>query len=228
MVLSSLNILEDTAQRFNALHSLIKRESFSVRTTCREIELCRYAQCKQNPKFAPGNTLCNYGAVIGGPIPLCGYYETIGGTILGDLRVSKYLIDRAYDKAGLPDHECRVFRSGHLKYPPQMDEGAEATGFKYVSVTEANEISTHLYFQKTFQGANNNPSVEEDAELDVFEFPIIFDDLSHLALKGGWQEPNSELPLGSMLYHSVKVAEKLAKFGAVVMVREPDLFHLDV
>ena len=69
------------------------------------------------------------------------------------------------------------------------DESLEATGYRYVSVVEANEVTTHLYFQKKYQGTDlrgrdSNPSPNADAELDLFEFPILFDDLSAKPLKG--------------------------------------------
>ena len=98
------------------------------------------------------------------------------------------------------------------------DEALEASGYNYVSVTEANEVSTHLYFQKTYQGATDKTSPNQDAVLDIFEFPILFDDLSHMPLQGGWREPSTEEPKGSMLYHSVQVVKKMSKFGGIVVV----------
>ena len=103
------------------------------------------------------------------------------------------------------------------------DESLEATGYRYVSVVEANEVTTHLYFQKKYQGTDlrgrdSNPSPNADAELDLFEFPILFDDLSARPLKGGWEEPSAEEPEGSMLYRSVQLADKMSMFGGIVVV----------
>ena len=67
-------------------------------------------------------------------------------------------------------------------------------------------------------GENNNPSVNEDAELDVFEFPVLFDDLSYMPLTGEWAAPSDDRPQGSMLYHTVNVAHKVAKFGGIAVV----------
>ena len=127
---------------------------YSPKISCMPYPELTYEQCAVDKVMSYGNTLCDYGKLVESATPLCGYYETAGGTILGDLRVSKFLIDRAYERAGITDKECVAFRPGHLKYPARMDEALEATGFKYVSVTEANEVTSHLYFQKNYQGTN--------------------------------------------------------------------------
>merc|ERR1712166_497321 len=171
-------------------------------------------------KHAKAGVMCDFGAWQGASTSQCGYWETTGNpTILGDLRVSKFLVELAYDKAGLlPQKQCVAFRPGHLKYPTLMDEALEATGYHYVSVVEANEVLSHQYFQKTYQASINNPYPNKGAELDVFEFPILFDDISGRPLKGGWEEPNAQQPDGSMLYHTVNVAEKISKFGGIAML----------
>ena len=80
-----------------------------------------YEECRANWEYEKG-TICDF---LDGETPAppgektCGYYQTRGGTILGDLRVSKFLVEQVYLRSGL-DNKCVAFRPGHLHYPPQM------------------------------------------------------------------------------------------------------------
>ena len=147
----------------------------------------------------------------------CGLYHTLGGSVMGELRVSKFLVDRLYDLRGLPDHEVRAFRPGHLKYPPELNEALQATGYRYSSVMEANEVNTMLYYQQTHGYLEESLDFNRIAELpDVFELPIQFDDFSYFPLRASAKE---ELIGGTnMSGHTWVVSGRMAKFGAIVVV----------
>lgn len=84
-------------------------------------------------------------------------------TILGELRVSKYLLET------LLDTEVSSFRPGRLSYPFSLPQAMVSTGYRYSSSITANIVLTHLPFQLTDDRANG-------ALLPVFEFPITIED----------------------------------------------------
>ncbi|WP_395672582.1 polysaccharide deacetylase family protein [Phenylobacterium sp.] len=84
-------------------------------------------------------------------------------TILGELRVSKYLLDR------LAGAQVRSFRPGRLSYPFSLPQALEATGYRYSSSLTANMALTHLPFQLT-------DSRGDGALQPVWEFPVAIED----------------------------------------------------
>jgi peptidoglycan/xylan/chitin deacetylase (PgdA/CDA1 family) len=85
--------------------------------------------------------------------------EARGGSILGELRVSKFLLDH------LTGAEVRAFRAGHLANPFRLPEALAASGYYYDSSITANSCLTHLPFQLT-EGRSNF------ALEPVYEFPV--------------------------------------------------------
>ena len=163
----------------------------------------------------------------GGPDDKCGVFETFGGSVLGELRVSKFLIDRLYDLQNMSHREVRAFRPGHLNYPPKMNEALEATGFRYSTVMEANEVQTMLYYQKTYGIYDESLDVNTAAEIDVFELPIMFDDISGYPMRPSSKEAQIGAPQ-SMAEHSYVVSARMAKFGGIVMVLSHPTDETDV
>ena len=147
----------------------------------------------------------------------CGVYHTLGGSVMGELRVSKFLVDRLYQLRGLPERQVRAFRPGHLKYPPELNEALQTTGYRYSSVMEANEVNTMLYYQQTHGYLEESLDFDKISELpDVFELPIQFDDFSYFPLRASAKE---ELINGTnMSGHTWVVSGRMAKFGAIVIV----------
>ena len=86
-----------------------------------------------------------------------------GGSILGELRVSKFLLDH------LVGTHVTAFRAGHLSYPFQLPEALAATGYSYDSSITANACLTHLPFQLT--ESRSNFALEP-----VYEFPVTIED----------------------------------------------------
>ena len=110
-----------------------------------------------------------------------------GGSVLGELRVSKYLLEKVVGA------EVRSFRPGHLSYPEKLPEALAATGYRYSSNLTANSTQTHLPFQLS-HGRSGRGLVE------VWEFPVTIED--------------EKAPrLGDRLEAAVNVIEKIAAHG---------------
>ncbi|GLR47368.1 hypothetical protein GCM10007925_10790 [Sphingomonas astaxanthinifaciens DSM 22298] len=86
-----------------------------------------------------------------------------GGSIFGELRVSKFLLER------LVGAKVRSFRPGHLSYPENLPEALAATGYRYSSDLTANSAQTHLPFQLSY-GRSGRGLVP------VWEFPVTIED----------------------------------------------------
>lgn len=119
--------------------------------------------------------------------------ETYNGTILGELRVSKFLIDYF-----LPNSSVVSFRPGHLSNPLSLPESLQATGYRYSSSVTANVSMTHLPFQLNYNRDIYN-------ETSVFEFPITIED---------------ELPprMGERVEHAIELAHKIKRYGGIYVV----------
>ena len=119
--------------------------------------------------------------------------ETYNGTILGELRVSKFLIDYF-----LQNNSVVSFRPGHLSNPLSLPESLQATGYRYSSSVTANVSMTHLPFQLNYNRDITN-------ETSIFEFPITIED---------------ELPpkMGDRLEQAVELANKIGRYGGIYVV----------
>lgn len=123
---------------------------------------------------------------------------TTGGTVLGELRVSKFLLE------SLGDVDVRAFRPGHLVYPFALPQALEATGYRYSSSITANSTLTHLPFQLTDDRANG-------ALTSMFEFPVTIED-----------EQKPDLP--ARLEAAQELIGNIARHGGVAVM----LMHTDV
>ncbi len=124
---------------------------------------------------------------------------TVGGTILGELRVSKFLLDHFE-----PERPVVSFRPGHLRDPYILPQALAATHYLFSSSVTANDSITHLPFQLTY-------GRDTIAEVPVFEFPITVEDLF-------------DPPMLDRLPQAIVLAEKLKKYGALFNI----LIHPDV
>ena len=119
--------------------------------------------------------------------------KAYGATILGELRVSKFLIDRL---AGGP--AMVSFRPGELSNPFSLPQALIATGFRYSSAATANNSLTHLPYQMTYDRLS-------ESEVDIFEFPVTIED--------------EELPpMGERVPQAVTLAKQIARYGGCVVV----------
>ena len=126
------------------------------------------------------------------------FNDTVGGTLLGELRVSKFLLEQAVSQV------IESFRPGHLSNPPALPQLLEATGYNYSSSVTANDSLTHLPFRL-------NRMHGPDEETAIYEFPVTVED-------------EAQPPLGERLQPALKLAEQIAEYGGLYVV----LIHPDV
>ncbi|MBY0265242.1 MAG: polysaccharide deacetylase family protein [Burkholderiales bacterium] len=118
---------------------------------------------------------------------------TRDGTILGELRVSRFLLGHL---AGAGDPVS--FRPGHLEYPFKLPQALEATGFRYSSSITANTALTHLPFRLAYDR-------DVSAQTGVYEFPITVED--ELGAR-----------LGDRLPQALELAGKIERYGGLYVV----------
>jgi len=123
----------------------------------------------------------------------------VGGTVLGEVRVSKFLIETIGGYAPVIS-----FRPGELSNPFALPQVLEATGYRYSSSVTANSSLTHLPFQLDYNRENT-------AETPIYEFPVTIED--------------EELPpMGERLPQALDLAHKISRYGGTVVV----LIHPDI
>ena len=122
-------------------------------------------------------------------------------SILGELRVSKFLIDH------FSGQEIVSFRPGELSNPFGLPQALLATGYRYSSTATANNSLTHLPYQLNYDRLI-------DSEVEVFEFPVTIED--------------EALPkMGDRLPQALEVAKSISRYGgsAVVLIHPNILDH---
>ena len=120
------------------------------------------------------------------------------GTVLGELRISKYLIE------SLSSAQVVSFRPGYLSYPFVLPEALAATGYRYSSSLTANRTLTHLPYQMTVGRAGR-------ALAPVFEFPVTIED-------------EAQPPLGERFDQAQEVMQDIARNqGLAVLLNHPDI-----
>ena len=113
-------------------------------------------------------------------------------SILGELRVSKFLIDH------FSGQSIVSFRPGELSNPFGLPQALLATGYRYSSTATANNSLTHLPYQLNYDRLI-------DSELEVFEFPVTIED--------------EALPkMGDRLPEALEVAKRISRYGGSVVV----------
>ncbi|MFN3932413.1 MAG: polysaccharide deacetylase family protein [Brevundimonas sp.] len=121
-----------------------------------------------------------------------------GASILGELRVSKFLLERLTGAA------VSSFRPGRLSYPFSLPQAMQATGYRYSSSVTANVVMTHLPFQMTDGRADG-------ALQPIYEFPVTIED---------------ELPprMGDRLDAGNALIERIARDrGVAVILTHPNI-----
>lgn len=118
---------------------------------------------------------------------------TYDGSILGELRVSKFLLEHF-----APQTNVVSFRPGHLSNPLALPQALQATDYRYSSSVTANVSLSHLPFKLNYNRDINS-------EVDVYEFPITVED---------------ELPpeLGERLDEAIALAHKIRRYGGLFVV----------
>lgn len=123
---------------------------------------------------------------------------TLGASVLGELRVSKFLLEK------LGGQEIVSFRPGHLSNPYSLPQALVATGYRFSSSVTANDSLTHLPFQLVYDR-------RQVAETPIFEFPVAIED--------------EEKPLlFERLPQAIALAHQLARYGGLMNI----LIHPDI
>jgi peptidoglycan/xylan/chitin deacetylase (PgdA/CDA1 family) len=116
-----------------------------------------------------------------------------GATVLGELRVSKFLLETL-----APGVTVQSFRAGELAYPLGLPQALVATGYHFNSTATANTALTHLPYRLMKDRMDL-------VEVDQYEFPVAVED--------------EELPpLGDRLPDALKLAEQMSRYGGVLTV----------
>jgi hypothetical protein len=122
------------------------------------------------------------------------YGETREASLLGELRVSRYLLQQA-----LPASRIDAFRPGHLAYPFSLPETLQSTGYRYSSSLTSGTALSHLPYQLSAHGEGRAP-------VAVWEFPISLED-------------ERVRPMDTVLLpKALELARQLGAYGGMCMV----------
>lgn len=124
--------------------------------------------------------------------------HTYNGSILGELRISKFLLENFISKADVVS-----FRPGHLQNPFALSQAMEATGYLYSSCATANNVQTHLPFIRMYNRGYSS-------ECSIVEIPITIED-------------ELGAPMLQRLDSAIDVAKEISKYGGVMNI----LIHTD-
>jgi peptidoglycan/xylan/chitin deacetylase (PgdA/CDA1 family) len=120
------------------------------------------------------------------------FFYTRNATIMGELRVSKYLIER-YSRSTVAS-----FRPGFLANPFSLPESLESAGYRYSSAVTANDVMTHLPYRQAFNRLYASQTM-------TYEFPITVED-------------EKDPPMDGRVDAAVALAEKLSSYGGLFMI----------
>lgn len=94
--------------------------------------------------------------------------ETEGGTLFGELRVSKSLIDGALSTQCVA-HEVRAFRAGNLSYHPELPQTLERLGYRFDSTRPIGLVLSNF----PYRAMTDWPDA---LDTSVFEMPVTIED----------------------------------------------------
>ncbi len=120
--------------------------------------------------------------------------ETLAATLLGELRVSRYLL-----QAAVPGARIDSFRPGYLEYPFALPEAMQATGYRYSSSLTAGSAMSHLPYQLSYHR-------DGLAAVPAWEFPVTLED-------------ERMRPMDTVLLpRALEVARQLGTYGGMCML----------
>jgi hypothetical protein len=120
--------------------------------------------------------------------PTLTYYATI----FGELRVSKFLLEK------FTGRKVISFRPGYLSDPIMLPQELHATGYQFSSSVTANNVLTHLPVRLDDRRG-------QSSELNLYEFPVTIED--------------EELPpLNERIAQSVDLARTISRYGGCCVV----------
>ncbi len=116
-----------------------------------------------------------------------------GGSVLGEVRVSKELID-----AAVPGHQTVFFRAGHLRFPPTLAQALAECGYEFDSSFTAPDVMSNFPYQLTYDK-------DFEHESPIYEFPVTIED-------------EAEPPLAERVGKALEVIQANANNGAVSVI----------
>lgn len=93
-----------------------------------------------------------------------GYESSTGATVLGEVRVSRQLLD-----GNLSGQSTVFFRAGHLRVPPSLPEALQRCGYEFDSSFTADDVLTNFPYRLPLDLGFNEDS-------GLYEFPVTFED----------------------------------------------------
>ncbi|KAJ3178462.1 hypothetical protein HDU87_003536 [Geranomyces variabilis] len=129
-------------------------------------------------------------------------FWTLGGNIMGEVRVSKYLIDTMMATYNI-SAVVQTYRPGNLAYATTQGQVAAALGIIGGSSCANNNHNTHLPFHVTHNR-------EQFAEIDNYEFPLTISD-------GDMNMSSSFYPNSSLQQQSSR-AKQIAQYGGLYTI----------
>ncbi len=123
---------------------------------------------------------------------------TFNGTILGELRVSGWLLEQSMGSA----HRVTSFRPGVLANPFALPQSLEATGYTASSTMTANNALTHRPFRLSYDRGGAGES-------SIWEFPVSIED-------------EEKPPMLQRLGRAIALARDVARYhGTLVVLIHP-------
>ncbi|MBG9387516.1 polysaccharide deacetylase family protein [Caenimonas aquaedulcis] len=120
--------------------------------------------------------------------------QTEGGTLLAELRVSRFLLQHA-----APGSAVEAFRPGYLEYPFSLPEALQATSYRYSSSVASGIVLSHLPFQLSHHRDGQAP-------VPVWEFPITLED-------------ERVRPMDTaLLPRALEIAQRLSAYGGMCVL----------
>ncbi|KAJ3005015.1 hypothetical protein HKX48_000915, partial [Thoreauomyces humboldtii] len=129
-------------------------------------------------------------------------FWTLGGTIFGEVRVSKYLIDSVMAGLNLTQ-TALTYRPGNLAFAVTQGQVAAAIGYIGGSSCANNGHSTHLPFHVT----HNRQPYSEMQYGDYYEMPLSMSDANMNMSSAYWN--------GSDLQQQSVIAYKISQYGGL-------------
>ena len=123
---------------------------------------------------------------------ISGRYAIHNATVLGELRVSKFLLEQGTGVA------VTSFRAGHLQNPLTLPQALAATGYRYSSNVTANTALTHRPFQLNYSRGSQG-------ETSIYEFPITIED-------------ELDSPMDKRLDKALALSAKVARYGGLLNI----------
>ncbi len=90
--------------------------------------------------------------------------DAMNGTVLGEVRVSKQLLDGA-----IPGHHTIFFRAGHLRFPTALAQALVNCGYEFDSSFTAPDVMSNFPYRLTYDRDFSDES-------PIYEFPVTIED----------------------------------------------------